>query len=405
MSNWKEKLRNRTQQAAENRESQGSDKKFILDMNKINLPLWTPRTGAGEENKNKIDIMPWRVTQKWYKNLRGKNGTPLGFEVGDFDYKLEVSRHAYVGAANDSFICLRESFGKNDVVCEDMFAEWKKRTDGDSSFDEKKAKNLQPKLRCFYIIWDYNEEEKGYQLWEMSYHLFEKYLLEAITNNPNGEIVPWDLEDGYIIEFSCREKQIGKHTFPEQSGDIIFTPREEAFDEAFIKKNIPSLDAALIIPTQEDIYNSYHGLDIEQESTENTEKTKETSEASEASETRSSRNSRPTRGSRERTGPPVEAQEEKKEDAPKWDEGGDWSGMKCPGSSIFGKDCNQTEDCKKEICDQKTYEACMKAYQKLSKKPEKESRRPRQTQTQAQEQKQEQESEKASTEKPRRRRR
>lgn len=178
MSTWREKLRGRSQSAVDNRGSRNLGRKSILDLSLIKLPEWSPKSGPGK--KNYIDIMPWRVTQAWYKNLHTRSGDITKLDVGDVDYKLEVAVHKYTGPAKDMFLCLRESLGKSDAVCEDMFAEYQKRKEGSKDFDKDKAKALQPSWRCFYVIYDYDDDKKGYQLWEASYELFEKYLLEEM---------------------------------------------------------------------------------------------------------------------------------------------------------------------------------------------------------------------------------
>lgn len=355
MNDWKEKLKNRTHQAAVNKDSRGLGRKNILDLGIVKLPVWSPRSG---KDKNYIDIMPWRITQPWYKNLHARTGVATGLDPGDCDYKLEVARHANIGPGKDMMLCLREAWGKNDPVCEDMFSEFQKRKDGSRDFDEKKARSFQPSWRDFYIIYDYDQPEKGFQLWECSYELFEKYLLDELKTaiDEGGMIVPWDLQDGRSVEFKGREKKLGNIAFIEAEG-IVFHKRDP-YDDSIIDK-LPSLDQALIIPTYEEMRVAHYGLEeggdkeieeqsetppyVEQEVSRSRTKPKEESSSAEVAKEGRTR--------KEREPLPTKTNE-------------------CPAGGRLGEDCGKIQACKDEACDQAVYEACLKRHEELSKEGE-----------------------------------
>lgn len=355
MSDWKEKLKNRTHQAAVNKDSRGLGRKSILDLGMIKLPIWTPRSG---KDKNYIDIMPWEVSQTWYKTLRTRAGVVTGLDPGDYDYKLEIARHGNIGPSKDLMLCLREAWGKNDPICEDMFEEFQKRKDGSREFDEKRAKSCQPSWRDFYIIFDYDDPDKGFQLWEISYEMFEKYLLDElkVTIDEGGMVVPWDLQDGRSIEFKGREKKLGSTPFIEAEG-ITFHKRD-SYDDSVLGK-LPSLDSALIIPTYEEIRAAHYGLEEgDDKGIEQPEIPPHVEKEASRGRTRPGVESSPSteipKGGRTRG--------EKEITLPKSDE--------CPAGGKLGIDCGKIQACKDEACNQTVYEACLKRQDELSKEAE-----------------------------------
>lgn len=347
MSGYREKLKSRTQEAVANRDSRGLGRKSLLNLALIGLPAWQPRSG---KDKNYIDIVPWRITQSWYKNLRTRSGKLTGMDVGDVDYKLEVARHNNVGPVKDMMLCLREAFARNDPVCEDMFTEYQKRKDSKQDFNADKARSFQPSWRDFYVIYDYDDPDRGYQLWEMAYELFEKFLLEEMPISPEegGLVIPWDLLDGRSIEFKGRLKMLGKYEYVEAEG-ITFHKRDP-YDESILDK-IPSLDAALIIPSYEEIRAAHFGLDGQDAAGESAvEKPEEKEKPPEA---------------RSRTRPP-EVAGATKEPAPA--EKGAPKGMdQCPAGGKFGIDCNRIKACQDMACSEEVFQACLKKHDELSK--------------------------------------
>lgn len=360
MSDWREKLKNRTKETVENRESRGSGMRSVVDLSAVKLPLWEPKSGA--DKKNFIDIMPWPVTQTWYKKLLYRSGRGTGLDPSDKDYKLEVPRHSNVGPGKGHILCLRESFGKIDVICEEMFAEYQKRKDGLKDFDEKKAKAFQPSWRDFYVIFDYDDPSKGFQLWpDMSYELFEKYLLDELAKAEDGDgmIVPWDPLNGRSIEWQGREEKFGSNAYVKLWGDIKFHKRDPYTDEDLAK--IPSLDRALIIPTYEEIRATHYGLE---EGGEDEVKPAEKAEVQPLPEVGGVR-------SRMRGGAPVGQKESSPIGA-----GGRMRGRdsgpppaaagvsakedECPAGGTFGADCEKIKACSEEACDQSVYEACLR---------------------------------------------
>jgi len=365
MESYREKLKNRTQQATTNRGTRGAGRKSILDLGMIRLPLFTPRSG---KDKNYIDIMPWKITQPWYKSLRTRAGAITGLDVGDYDYKLEIPRHGNIGPGQDLALCLREAFGKNDPVCEDMFAEYQKRKDGNKEFNEKKARALHSSWRDFYIIYDYDQSDKGFFLWEIAYELFEKYLLDELATAEDGEgiIVPWDLQSGRSVEFKGREKKIGEGPAFIEAEGITFHKRDP-YEESILAK-IPSLDASLLVPTYEEIRDTYYGLEPGED-----DKLGDRSEVQPPVEKEPAPRTRTRGGEGAPTPlapetPAPTAGRSRREIPPPLSSA---SSVSCPAGGVFGSDCGRIQACQDEACDQVVYEACLKRRDDLFREAEK----------------------------------
>lgn len=346
VSNWKEKLKERTLATTANRDNKNMGKKSILAMDKINFPIWKPK--CGYMVKNEIDIMPWKVSQKWYEKLHAENGQCHGFKPGDFDYKLELPIHYQIGPNKEPFICLQYAFGGSDAICEARNEEFEKQNNNDSTFNKDKAVKLYPKWRDFYIVYDYNDPDKGYQLFESSYKLFEEYLLKAMAVFTE-EIVPWHPEEGYILKFGMKEDTFQGNKFYEVNGDIEFIKREDEISEEDLE-SLPSLDAAVTIPTHEEIRDAFFGM---VEESYGNEKPFETSQPE---------NKRVSRRSIQKTDQPKEEEPQNQEDEmPDWDKP-----TKCPHNYKFGTDCNSKQEC--NDCDDTTYDACESEHHLLNEK-------------------------------------
>lgn len=361
MKERREKLKQRSKEAAKNRDSKGGGKKSILDLSELGDIKWyEPK--AGGKNKNVMDIVPFVITQKWYKNLRSYSGKEVDLDIGELDYKLEIPVHRSIGNSNSTVLCLREAFGGKCPICDDMFEEWAKK--GTSDFDEKKARALQPKWRDIYIIYDYKDPDyKGFKLWDVSYHLFEIYLMEAAETSEDGFICFSDPIDGRVIEWVGNEKTIGDkgHPFIDAGScqAFKFLKREEPYSDEDIEENF-SLDSLLKIPTFDEVARIHYDLEDDESAQDEEEK-----QAEEQDEPRTR-----TRSRRE---PEKEKQEDKKdkgtsrtrsrrsqpdEEEPIEDDfEGEMERDECPAGGLMGRDCQKFDECQNECPDDK-FERC-----------------------------------------------
>ena len=358
-----DKLKNRTKRGAQERDQKGLGRKSVLDLSKANgvvnkfaIELEKGKTGC-------VDLLPFEITQPWYKDLRMKSGTLTGLDIGDWDYKLEIPVHSNVGDDNDKYLCLQQAFGRKCFACEQLYAEWDKP---EAEQDEKKIKSLYASWRCFYNVYDYNSETGLIELgFDISYKLFEEILQEATDSDPDGFTTFWDLLDGRSIEYKTREKRLGRNAFHE-AHSINFLARD-SYEESILAKVHP-LDAMLIIPTYDQVKMAYLGINPDEERAEAQEEEQQGSGVQ--------RRRRIGGGSPSESKPDSVKEEEREleDDIP----------FKCPSGGNFGKDCNSLPECEK--CEETIYNACAKAFaaQPVEKQAEKES---------------------ASTDQPRRRRR
>ena len=334
----REALRKRTKKGVNERGQKGLGRKSVLDFSKAGERKIVKYEIKSGKDVNYIDILPFEITQPWYKDLRSNSGSILGAdsEVGFLDYKLEIPVHKNVGEGNDVFLCLRLAFGKKCPICEEMYAEWDK---DDVDQDAKKIQALKPSWRCFYNVYDYDGEGTAVMLWEdFSYYLFEEALQEAIETEDEGIATFSDLEQGASVEFKGREKKIGKNSFVE-AHSISFKERE-AYGEEILKETFP-LDAMLVIPTYEQVAKAHLGMDDD----EGEEETPSESQTEPASSGR-------TRGKK--------AEEETPDESPPWNE--------CSAGLDFGVSYNASPEC--ESCDEDTFQACAAKQKELKKEAE-----------------------------------
>ena len=328
----KQRLKNRTRRGVDERGQKGLGKKTALDHSKGNGKIILYDMTAEKGKKRLIDLIPFVITQPWYKDLRTKAGTPTGLEIGDYDYKLEIPVHKNVGPDNKTVLCLQQAFGRKCPLCEDLFSEWDK---DESDQDQKKIDSLKSSWRTHYNTYDYDGESGEIELWDdQSYFLFEDMLIEAMETDDEGLTTFWDLEDGRSIEYKTREKKLGRNTFYE-AHSITFHKRDP-YGEDILEKVHP-LDAMLIIPTEKEVLDVYQGTG------ENETQQAEHAEAeSDAGRRRRRIGTEPPAISDESAGSPS-AQI-----------------CVCPHGGVFGADCNKLASC--DVCDEKTYAACQTAF-------------------------------------------
>ena len=324
----REKLRNRTKQAVETRDQKGLGRKSVLDWSRfVGKKPMSFEVQLGK-NLNLIDFLPWVVTQEWYKDLRTFSGLTTNLDIGDWDYKLELPVHRGVGENNDIFICLRLAFGQKCPRCEEMFEEYEK-----TEPDDKKINELKPSWRCWYNLYDYNEEENPdgvNSVWEdVSYHLFEKEIL-AEADEGEETVLYSDIEMGKSVEIKGKQKQLGKNKFIE-AGNVEFKDRDP-YKEDIVNDTV-SFDSLVKICTYEEFNRAHLGLDEEAPEKEKSESSTPSSEATESSSNRRSRR---------------RSAAEKEE--PKTDDNS------CPKGLKFGNPDLDSKDCKK--CPDDIFDTC-----------------------------------------------
>lgn len=303
----REALKKRTEESVQKRDDGMGGRFQVISLEGFdNVPWFKPVKG-----KNLIDIIPFIISTENH---------PQGIEPGFEDYKLDIWVHRNIGPTEATILCLKETFGKRCPICEAR-QEMRKNPD----IDDEDAKALDPKRRTIFNVIDLQEEEKGIQLWEVSYFLFDKELLEEVSVAEDGLITFADLGDGRSIEFRGAPKKLGGQTFLEFKS-FRFHERE-AYNEEILDDAYP-LDSMLIIPTYEHTQQLLMGVDDKEEGVGEEEKSKQEEKPS-----------KPTRGRKPK--------HKKTQEEPKTG--------KC-SFGTFGADCNKLDEC--ADCQEELFEAC-----------------------------------------------
>jgi hypothetical protein len=191
-----------------------------------------------------LDIIPF---------VAGK-GNPCA-EPGALWYERTYHVHPRVGADRNAFLCERLSGGKGKScpIC-DMRAKLLRKQSDDA---EELVKDMAPKERQLFLVINRKEEEKGIQLWDMSYHLFGKLLDARIRNSDEDE--GWDhfhyLEGGLTLKVGFKEDSYGGRTFL-TAETIDFKERPEDYDEDILDKTY-CLDDLLIHPDYDELKETF----------------------------------------------------------------------------------------------------------------------------------------------------
>jgi hypothetical protein len=210
---------------------------------------FTPKPSAGGV-VNHIDILPFEVTQEWYKNLKQKkNGIPNGIEPGFLDYKLEIPFHKSVGPQNKKIICKRLAFGKECKLCQMV---WKENDKPEGQRDGELLEDLYYQWRVWYNFFDYDNQEIGVQLFDSAYTKFEQPFAEQA-----GTVCFSDLQEGKMLALKFRQAEFKGSTYYEFQ-NVDFLDRDQPYTEDILNDVYP-LDQMLIIPSDEEIMAIFGG--------------------------------------------------------------------------------------------------------------------------------------------------
>ncbi len=203
------------------------------------VPQYRPKDGS-----HILDIIPYDA---------GKNDPIVN--AGDPTYTFEYWAHTNVGPSEVMLLCLAEMYNKECPICEHR---QKLREDGK---DDDVWKKLFPKRRNLYnvVSYDRGEEEKGVQVYDVSYHYMEKNLM-AISKKPSRggkkekTINFADPDDGRSITFTI-EPAKSKNDYPDFVGhtfdDRDYKIKSKILNGAFV------LDEIIHIPTYDEVDKTY----------------------------------------------------------------------------------------------------------------------------------------------------
>ena len=282
------------------RKDQGNGGSRVIDWKALDkdVQFFQPTLG-----KNIINIIPFEVKSKNHPLV--KQGQ---LEIGDQDYCLEIWMHRFIGPSESSVICLKRMYGKACPICEE--AERFKKAG-----KERESGALLAKQRVLYNVEDTRRKPGELQVFDVSYYLFEKELIdEARNENEDGE--NWldfsNPETGSLIKFRCSKTTQGGFEFNEFKS-FSFVERDDPIEDDLLESAI-SFDEHLNILNYEEIQAILYGSDDDEE---------EEDQDDEEDEKPSKKSS-------------------KKQDKPN-------GKYKCPHDYIFGQDVDEYEEC--EDCD------------------------------------------------------
>lgn len=234
-SSIKDKLKEKTEQSVKNKGNEVG-RSYLnfskLDADADELPIFKQKKGI-----NSIDIIPFWVATDNHPTT--KKGEP--------DYKMEIYVHKNLGPNRDKLVlCLAEMYGKPCPVCEE-----RKRLKEDGA-DDDLIKKLYAQRRVVYNVIDLDNEDKGIQIFDVSYYDFERNIVDEIADE-DGTIVPSDLDEGKTIVFKGKDSKYKGHAFIKiLEGSFGFEDREEAYDEEIVDDAF-ALDELLIVPDYDEV--------------------------------------------------------------------------------------------------------------------------------------------------------
>lgn len=181
--------------------------------------------------------------------------------------------HKRVGANEDTFICPNKTFGRACPICEHRVHLAK-----DPDKDEDLIRNLYPSKRQLWNLIDLDNAEEGVQIFDYSFHLFGKPLLNKLENSDDDEgyYEFADLEKGLSIRVGFVKEAGGGFNWYE-AGDIEFKKRAKPYPESIIDKCFP-LDEMLIETAYDKLRSIFLMVDDDKEKEDDEPKKKKPSE-------------------------------------------------------------------------------------------------------------------------------
>lgn len=329
----KTSMRDKVKQKAEKNMNRGGSRYLQIP---ADTSIFKPKKGPYN-----LDFLPYEVKVDNHPEV----------SKGDLWYQRTYFVHFNVGDGNEAAICLR-TVKKPCPICEHV----KELYNSDAQEDNDLAKELKAKERELYNIIDLDDQDKGVQLFDMSYHLFGKALDEEI-NEGEEELADFaELEGGKTLVCSFRKKKLGTNEFFEVR-KIDFEDRDDYDDD--ILEEVYDLDSLLNIKDYETLQKELYGVideddDKDEEEEEKEEKKSKTSKTSK----KRTEKKKPFDGGKKKSKVKDEEEDEdedeneeekpskgkkgKKKDSSK---GKSSKKNKCPHGGTFGEDNDQLDEC------------------------------------------------------------
>jgi hypothetical protein len=310
----------------------GGDFRPMLDMKMLEEPAPIYKV---EKGKQKISILPYVVSSENHPDL----------EIDDMDYKLQVWVHQGVGVNNDAVLCLNKTYGKACPICEER----KRLMDSGKEWDDQEVSDCSASKRVWYNVEIPGSEEKGIHIMnKMSWKYFEKRMCATAEEDYEEIVIFASLKDGAIVNFKAVEESFGKikyFNFENFSLDARPAMSEDRLDEVY------PLDAMLIVPTYDDVYNLFHGGEADAPVPDDEEE-EDAEERKPAAKAKPKLKAKPGKSA-----PPIRKKKAEPKEEMSADEDEDTDPNRCPYGYIFGKDCNTQDGCSE--CEEETFGECI----------------------------------------------
>lgn len=289
-----------------------------------------------------LDFLPYRVTVDTHPEV----------DEGEFWYQRTFFVHYGIGSDSNAFICPK-TIKKPCPICDHV----KELFNSDNDEDVELAKNIKAKERELYNVINLDDQDKGVQLFEYSYHLFGKALDEEINEGDDDLGGFAELEGGKTVSVSFRKKTFGKNEFFE-TRKIEFDERDD-YDEDILD-DVYDLDELLVIKDYKTLQKALYDLDDEdtddeEEEEEKEEKPKKSSKkSSKKADKKSSKSSKKSEKDDEEDEEDEEEEEKPKKSKSKKSskksstkkKGKKKVGAKeCPHGHTFGEDVDEYDEC------------------------------------------------------------
>jgi hypothetical protein len=199
------------------------------------ITLFEPRAGV-----TRLDFIPYIVTAEKH---------PDKVAPGELWFRRPIKVHRNIGIDNKTYICPRSEHKKGCPIDEEVHELGKNRTE-----NLETIRTIGTKDRDLFNLIDLDHEDKGIQLFDISYHLFGKRLREDLKFGKEEYRDFAELQGGFTLLVRWSERSFGDRKFYE-AARIDFEPRED-YNEGILKRVAP-LDDILIIPTYEELQEAF----------------------------------------------------------------------------------------------------------------------------------------------------
>lgn len=219
----------------------------------LSLPEGIEEWRPEEEGTYYMRVLPYEVTAKW---------NPDNIRPGRGHYRRLYAVHFDVGGSGEACICLKETFGRADAVCDRI-----KELCADYDANEEAVKAIRGKRFCLFavIVWKAGEKPVLVpKVFAWSYYKFAELLEKKLKVGEPEDLDFAQPEGGKVLKVAIAAESFkGKDFLKTLSIEFVDGKSLKDLPDAVIDK-IPNLDECFTVPTPEHIAALFNG-DVEDE--------------------------------------------------------------------------------------------------------------------------------------------